>query len=138
MKFDFKYSILILFVIFIFIKKIISIAVETKLPTYKDFNDASDFTKILVKLRFVFSIISFIFTFYLLYSFKFSYPILLILIIILLNSIFYFLVDEQLIYLFVKRTKNIEKKIYFLNTYGDNIENILILLLDGFALKSIF
>jgi hypothetical protein len=138
MKNEGVYDILILFVIFIFIKKLVSIAVEIKLPTYDDLFEASDFWKNLVKLRTFFEIITFISSFYFLFNYNFNFFIRTIFLIIAIHSILYFVIDERFIYSLINKTEENKKVVYILDTYGDSIENLIIATFAFYALIVIF
>jgi hypothetical protein len=138
MKNESIYNLLILFVIFIFIKKLVSIAVEIKLPTYKDLDKTSTFWQNLVKLRSFFEIISVIWSSYFLLNYNLNFYIKIIFLIIAIHSILYFLVDERLIYLFLSKSEKIKETVYILDTYGDSIENLIIAIFAFYALLTIF
>jgi hypothetical protein len=138
MKNEGVYDILILFVIFIFIKKLVSIAVEIKLPTYDDLFEAPDFWKNLVKLRTFFEIITFISSFYFLFNYNFNFFIRTIFLIIAIHSILYFVIDERFIYSLINKTEENKKVVYILDTYGDSIENLIIATFAFYALIVIF
>jgi hypothetical protein len=138
MKHEYIYKLLILFVIFLFFKKVISIVIETKFPTYNDLNKASDFWKKLVKVRSFTEIISIITTLYFLINYTFNFFIRTIFLIILFNSILYFFIDRRLIYLFVNNTEKTDQYVYFLDTYGDSIENMTIAIFSIYSLITIF
>jgi hypothetical protein len=138
MKHENVYKLLILFVIFLFFKKVISIVIEAKFPTYNDLDKASDSWKKLVKVRSFTEIISIIATLYLLINYTFNFFIRTIFLIILFNSILYFFIDRRLIYLFVNNTEKTHQYVYFLDTYGDNVENMTIAIFSIYALITIF
>ena len=138
MKHEYIYKSLILFVIFLFFKKVISIVIEAKFPTYNDLDKASDFWKKLVKVRSFTEIISIIATLYFLINYTFNFFIRTIFLIILFNSILYFFIDRRLIYLFVNNTEKTDQYVYFLDTYGDNVENMLIAIFSIYSLITIF
>ena len=138
MKNENEYKLLILFIIFLLIKKIIGIIVEIKFPTYNDLNKSSEFWKVLVNIRSINEIITFIIASYFLYSFNFNLPAKLFFSIFLLHSILYFLIDEQFIYLFVNKNNNVKEIVYFLNTYGDSIENLITSIFALYAITIIF
>jgi len=138
MKNENEYKLLILFVIFLLIKKIIGIIVEIKFPTYNDLNKSSEFWKVLVNIRSINEIITFIISCYFLYTFNFNLPAKLIFSIFILHSILYFLIDEQFIYLFVNKDKNVKEIVHFLNTYGDSIENLITSIFAVYAITIIF
>ena len=138
MKNENVYDSLILFVIFIFIKKLVSLAVEIKLPTYKDLNKTSTFWHNLVKLRTFFEIITFIWSSYFLLNYNLNFYIRIIFFIISIHSILYFLVDERLIYLFLNKSEKIKETVYLLDTYGDSIENLIVAMFAFYVLVTIF
>ena len=138
MKNENVYNLLIIFVIFLFLKKSISIVIEAKFPTYNDLDKASDFWKKLVKVRSFTEIVSIIATLYFLINYTFNFFIRTIFLIILFNSILYFFIDRRLIYLFVNNTEKTHRYVYFLDTYGDNVENMTIAIFSIYALITIF
>ena len=138
MKNETVYNSLILFVIFILIKKLVSLAVEIKLPTYKDLNKTSTFWQNLVKLRTFLTVITFIWSCYFLLNYNLNFYIKIIFFIIAIHSILYFLVDERLIYLFLNKSEKIKKTVYILDTYGDSIENLVVAIFSFYVLIKIF
>ena len=135
MKNERIYSLLIIFTIFYFFKKILSIVIESKFPTYDNLENASEFWKTLIKIRSINVIITFICLVYFLYNFTFSFFIRTIFLIIIFNTFVYFLIDGKLIYLFVDSTEKTDQYVYFLDTYGDKVENLII---ESFALYALF
>ena len=75
MKNNAVYNLLIIFSIFYFFKKILSFVVERKFPTYNNLDNASEFWKILIKIRTINVIITFICLFYFLYNFTLNFLI---------------------------------------------------------------
>ena len=138
MKHENVYKLLILFVIFLFFKKVISIVIEAKFPTYNDLDKASDSWKKLVKVRSFTEIVSIIATCYFLFNYTFNFFIRTIFLIILFNSVLYFLIDRRLIYLFVNNSEKTDQYVYFLDTYGDNVENMTIAIFSIYSLITIF
>lgn len=138
MKNEGVYEMLILFVIFIFIKKLVSIAVEIKLPTYDDLTNSSIFWKNLVKLRTFFEIITFISSFYFVFNYNFNFFIRTIFLIIAIHSILYFVIDERFIYSLINETEENKRVVYILDIYGDSIENLIIATFAFYALIKIF
>jgi hypothetical protein len=132
------YKLLIIFVIFLLFKKIISVIIEKKFPTYKELKTSSPFWKFLVKIRSVSEIICIIATTYFLYNFALNHFIRVIFYIILIHGILYFLIDDQMIYLFVDKTVDTKDVVYILNVYVDNLENIIIALFAVYSLIVIF
>jgi hypothetical protein len=138
MKDDTEYMLLIVFVGFLLIKKFIGLIVEVKFPTYQDLDKASPPWKLLVKVRSFFNFITIFITSYLLYNYKFISAARLIFAIILIRCVFYFLIDDQLVWLFINKTHKTKEVVHFLNTYGDSISDFLITLVTVYALTTIF
>ncbi len=139
MKNERVYNLLIIFSIFYFLKKFISIAVETKFPTYDDLANASEFWKILIKIRTINVIITFICLFYFLYNFTLSFFIRTMFLIIMVHNIFYFLIDKHVIFQIIKNpSEKTREYVYLLNTYGDMIENIVVFSFAAYVLFTIF
>ena len=138
MKGDVEYTILIAFVAFLLIKKFVALVVEVKFPTYQDLDKASDLWRSIVKIRSALNFITIFVTSYFLYNYRFVAAARLIFTIILLRSVLYFLVDNQLVWLFINKTPKTKEVVHFLNTYGDSISDFLITLVAVYALKTIF
>ena len=133
-----KYYMLIFFVIFIFIKKIVDLVVEAKFPTYNDVKKSSSFWQNLVNLDSFLQIVSAIFVIYFLMFFNLNYFIKIIFIIILLQSIKYFLVEDRYIFLFIDNNNNNQKIIDLVDIYTDGASNLIISVFALFALVKIF
>jgi hypothetical protein len=138
MKGDVEYTILIAFVAFLLIKKFVALVVEVKFPTYQDLDKASDLWRSIVKIRSALNFITIFVTSYFLYNYRFVAAARLIFTIILLRSVLYFLVDNQLVWLFINKTPKTKEVVHFLNTYGDSISDFLITLVAVYALTTIF
>ena len=139
MKNNAVYNLLIIFSIFYFFKKILSFVVERKFPTYNDLDNASEFWKILIKIRTINVIIAFICLFYFLYNFTLNFLIRTIFLIIMAHNILYFLVDKHLIFSIIKNpSEKTREYVYYLNTYGDMIENIIVGSFVAYVIFSIF
>ena len=138
MKDDTEYKYLIGFVVFLAIKKFIGFIVEVKFPTYQDLDKATDLWKLIVKVRSFFNFITILITSYLLYNYKFIFAARLIFTIILIHCVFYFLIDDELVWLFINKTHKTKETVHFLNTYGDSISDFLITLVTVYALTTIF
>jgi len=138
MKGDVEYTILIAFVAFLLIKKFVALVVEVKFPTYQDLDKASDLWRSIVKIRSALNFITIFVTSYFLYNYRFVAAARLIFTIILLRSVLYFLVDDQLVWLFINKTPKTKEVVHFLNTYGDSISDFLITLVAVYALTTIF
>jgi hypothetical protein len=133
-----KYYMLIFFVVFIFIKKIVDLVVEAKFPTYNDVKKSSSFWQNLVKLDSFLQIVSAIFVIYFLMFFNLNYFIKIIFIIILLQSIKYFLVEDRYIFLFIDNNNNNQKIIDLVDIYTDGASNLIISVFALYALVKIF
>ena len=139
MKNDGVYNLLIIFTIFYFFKKILSIVIERKFPTYNDLTKASEFWKTLIKIRTINVIITFICVSYFLYNYTFNFFIRTFFLIIISHNIFYFLIDEHVIFKIIKNpSEKTRKYVYLLNTYGDLIENWIVATFAFYALIAIF
>ena len=138
MKGDTEYKYLIVFVIFLAIKKMVAFTVEAKFPTYQDLDKASTSWKVLVKIRNALNLLSLLFASYFLYNYKFTFSVMLIFWIVWLRAIFYFLIDDQLVWLFINKTHKTRTIVHDLNTYGDSVSDFLITLLAVYALAKIF
>ena len=137
MKDDTEYKYLIGFVVFLAIKKFIGFIVEVKFPTYQDLDKATDLWKHIVKVRSFFNFITILITSYLLYNYKFIFAARLIFTIILIRCVFYFLIDDELVWLFINKTHKTKETVHFLNTYGDSISNFFITIVAVYALMTI-
>jgi hypothetical protein len=129
---------LIFFVVFIFIKKIVDLVVEAKFPTYNDVKKSSSFWQNLVNFDSFLQIISAIFVIYFLMFFNLNYFIKIIFIIILLQSIKYFLVEDRYIFLFIDNNNNNQKIIDLVDIYTDGLSNLIISVFALYALVKIF
>lgn len=139
MKNERVYNLLIIFSIFYFFKKILSVAIERKFPTYNDLDKASEFWKILIKIRTISVIITFICLFYFLYNFTLNFFIRTMFLIIMIHNILYFLIDKHVIFQIIKNPSDKTREyVYLLNTYGDMVENIIIFSFSAYVLFSIF
>jgi hypothetical protein len=138
MKSELEYTYLIVFVIFLLVKKFVALVVEVKFPTYNDLDGASIFWKVLVKIRSLMDLMTLLFTSYFLYNYKFTPPVRLIFQILLLRSLLYFLIDDQFIWLFINRTHKTREVVHFLNTFGDSISDFIITCIIVYALTKIF
>ena len=138
MKGDTEYKYLIVFVIFLAIKKMVAFTVEAKFPTYQDLDKASTSWKVLVKIRNALNLLSLLFASYFLYNYKFTFSVMLIFWIVWIRAIFYFLIDDQLVWLFINKTHKTRTIVHDLNTYGDSVSDFLIALVAVYALAKIF
>ena len=138
MKGDTEYKYLIVFVIFLAIKKMVAFTVEAKFPTYQDLDKASTSWKVLVKIRNALNLLSLLFASYFLYNYRFTSSVMLIFWIVWLRAIFYFLIDDQLVWLFINKTHKTRTIVHDLNTYGDSVSDFLIALVAVYALAKIF
>ena len=138
MNSDTEDTFLIAFVIFLAIKNLVAIIVHAKFPTYENLDKASTFWKIIVKMRSVLNLLSLLFASYFLYNYKFTFSVMLIFWIVWLRAIFYFLIDDQLVWLFINKTHKTRTIVHDLNTYGDSVSDFLIALVAVYALAKIF
>ena len=116
----------------------VAFTVEAKFPTYQDLDKASTSWKVLVKIRNALNLLSLLFASYFLYNYKFTFSVMLIFWIVWLRAIFYFLIDDQLVWLFINKTHKTRTIVHDLNTYGDSVSDFLIALVAVYALAKIF
>ena len=138
MKGDTEYTILIAFVAFLLVKKMVAFLVEVEFPTYEKLDKASTFWKVLVKIRSTLNFITIFVTSYFLYNYRFVAAARLIFTIILLRSVLYFLVDNQLVWLFINKTHKTRTIVHDLNTYGDSATHSIVAIIAIYALAKIF
>ena len=139
MKNEGVYNLLIIFIIFYSFKKILSIVIERKFPTYNDLTKASEFWKTLIKIRTINVVITFIWLSYFLYNYALNFFIRTIFYTIMLHNIYYFLIDEHVIFKIIKNPSDETREyVHYLNTYGDWIENWIVESFAIYALFSIF
>jgi len=135
---ELSYILLIGFIIFLFVKKVLAVIVETKFPDYRNLKNASPQWKKLVNLRRLFNVISIVILSYFLIKYKFNRYIKIILSLLLLISIKYFIVDERLVYYFVNDNAENNKIIDLIDDKFDFYIDIVCLLFAVHALNSIF
>lgn len=133
-----KYYMLIFFVVFLLIKKIIDLVVEAKFPTYKNVKKASPFWQNLVKIDTFLEIVSDIFVVYFLLFFNLNYYIKIIFMIMLIDSFSLFLIEYRYIYLFIDKNETNEKMVHLIDVYFDGSTNLLVSAFALFALVKIF
>jgi hypothetical protein len=133
-----SYISLIVFILFLFVKKLLAVIVETKYPDYRNLKNATPLWKKLVDLRRVFNVISIVTLSYFLINYKFNRYIKVILALLLLISIKYFIIDERLIYYFVEDNAENNKVVYLIDDKVDFYLDIICLLFAVHALNSIF
>jgi hypothetical protein len=97
-----SYILLIVFIVFLFFKKILAIIIEVKVPNYKYLNNAPPLWKNLVNLRRIFNAVDIIAISYFLINYKLNKYIRIIFALLLLISLKYFIIDERLIYNFIE------------------------------------
>ena len=138
MKGDTEYTILIAFVAFLLVKKMVAFLVEVEFPTYEKLDKASTFWKVLVKIRSVLNLLSLLFSAYFLYNYRFTPVITLIFWMFLIRSIYYFVIDERYIWLFINETPETVRIVRHLNIYGDSISHSIVAIIAVYALAKIF
>jgi len=138
MKGETEYLYLIAFVAFVLIKDFIALLVEVKFPTYQDLDKATDFWKVLVKIRSAMNFITIWAISYFLYTYKLTYAARLIFKILLVRSILYFMIDDQYIWFFINKTPERRTIVHDLNTYGDSVALFLVALVAVYSLTTIF
>jgi hypothetical protein len=132
------YLIIIIYFIFLFYKKIFDFTVEYYLPTYKNLNRSSDLLKSMVKIRNINSTINILFTLFILIFLKTNIYIFILMLISLISSIRYFLIDYRYIYYIINKTPEIEKNVDYIDRYGDAIFNIIFFAYASYVIIKLF
>ena len=138
MNSDTEYTFLIAFVIFLAIKNLVALIVQAKFPTYEKLEKASIFWKIVVKMRSVLNLLTLLFSGYLLYNYIFMPVITLIFWLFFIRSIYYFVINERYIWLFINKTPETVRIVRDLNTYGDSATHSIVAIIAIYALAKIF
>jgi hypothetical protein len=132
------YIILIIYFIFLFFKKIFDYTVEYYSPTYKKLEKSSDTIKTMVRIRNINSTINILFTSYILVFLKTNIYIFILMLLSLISSIRYFLIDYRYIYYIINKTPKIEENIEYFDRYGDTIFNYVFLAYTCYVLIKLF
>jgi hypothetical protein len=135
---DTVYYLLIGYVIFTVFQKSISLTVEYHFPTFRELNSASGFWKNVVMLRSFNNVVSIVGASYFLYNYQFETLIRAMLLLTLVKSSAYFIIDERYIYSLVNETEDNKRLIHLFDVYGDPILNVFIGLSVVYALAVIF
>ena len=138
MKTETTYYILIAFIVFAIIKSILVNSIEYKYPTYRELSSAPTIWKQLIKIRGLFNILSILFIVVVLYSYKFAGLVKLFFIIILFQSIMYFIIDKRFIYLIMPETTENTNLVRIYDKYGDRVADTIILMFVIYSLFFIF
>lgn len=121
-----SYILLIVFILFLFVKKLLAVIVETKYPDYRNLKNATLWKK-LVDLRRVFNVISIVTLSYFLINYKFNKYIIIILSLLLLISVKYFVIDERIIFYFIEDNAENDKVVYLIHDKLDFYLDIICL-----------
>ena len=138
MKYQQTYIILIVYFIFLFYKKIFDYTVEYYLPTYKNLDKKSNKLQTLVKIRNFNSTVNIIFTLYIILFLKTNIYIVILMLLSLISSIRYFLIDYRYIYYIINKTPEIEKNIDYFDRYGDTVFNYVFLAYTVYVMIKLF
>jgi hypothetical protein len=138
MKYQQTYIILIVYFIFLFYKKIFDYTVEYYLPTYKNLDKKSNKLQTLVKIRNFNSTVNIIFTLYIIFFLKTNIYIVILMLLSLISSIRYFLIDYRYIYYIINKTPEIEKNIDYFDRYGDTVFNYVFLAYTVYVMIKLF
>lgn len=136
------YYLVIVFIVFMVIKKILDQIIDLHYPTYNP--PPTGNWKYLVALRNIFSILAILFSAWILILFKgkSNFFVNTLLILIILNNILYNLVDNRfsngLIYYFIKKTEQNEKIIVFIDKYFNTITDWVITIFIIYSFGFIF
>jgi hypothetical protein len=132
------YSILIIFFIFIAIKKTYDIIIDYKYPTYEYIEKADPSQKYLFTIRNLFSLSSIVFILYIICFFKLNSFIFIILILFFIQNIMYFLIDKRYIYNFVDKENLNMNVIILIDKVFNGSLNLIVALYAFYVLINIF
>jgi hypothetical protein len=132
------YSILIIFFIFIAIKKTYDIFIDYKYPTYEYIEKADSSQQYLFTIRNLFSLSSIVFILYIIYFFKLNTFIFTILILFFIQNIMYFLIDKRYIYNFVDKENLNMNLIILIDKVFNGSLNLIVGLYAFYVLINIF
>jgi hypothetical protein len=124
---ELSYILLIVFILFLFVKKLLAVIVETKYPDYRNLKNATPLWKKLVDLRRVFNVISIVTLSYFLINYKFNRYIKVILSLLLLISVKYFVIDERIIFYFIEDNAENNRVVYLIDDKLDFYLDIICL-----------
>jgi len=132
------YTLLILFILWLALKKSMDIIIDFKFPVY--IPPPTGFWKYFVDLRDIFTAFSMIFSVILLIilSGVTNYYIKTIIVMLLLNDVAYFLVDKRLIWNIIPENQNTRQIIDFFDIYLNSLTNLLFGLYAFYAIVTIF
>ena len=136
MKNNTLYMLLIVFIVFLFFKKIIDLIVDIEFPTYKP--PPTGNWKYLVTLRDICSFISLVVIVAILIISKGSinFYINLFLYTYLLYDILYFLIDYGIIYYFIDKTNKSKQYIFIIETFDKYLNSFINVILSLFCFYS--
>jgi len=123
---------------FICLKKIVDIIGEIKFPNYNNLKNESNFWKNFVFVRDFLNALSLVLKIAIIYYLKLTGYILALFLLLILNNVFYFLVEERFIYYFIPKEKLNLKVLDWLDKYGGLFDNLLTFLLAFYIIIHIF
>lgn len=124
MKNENTYKVIIIYFIFLVIKKLIDFTIEIRLPTYKNLNKETKFWKDMVLLRRVLSFMDIIFIIFIFAFYKLNIILIIILALLLVGEAQYILISERFIDYLTGSSSQNHKIINFVDEYGDRIRNL--------------
>jgi hypothetical protein len=137
-----SFNALIIFIVFIFIKKIYDFIISVIYPEQeiylnKDL-DKIQLRKIAIRFRTLFSLISLFWVLYLATFYKYNTTIYLLLFFVFISSIFYLLFEKRVIYYLIDKEKLDSKIIDNLDKEGGIVINIIYLLIFSYIMYKLF
>jgi hypothetical protein len=138
MKNENTYKILILYIIFLVIRKIVDFTVEIHIPTYENLKKESKFWKDMVLLRRVLCFMDIMFIIFIFAFYKLNTFINIILFLIFLGDLEYILIDERIIDYITGKSSQNNKVINFVDHYGDRIRSLFAFLFCFYVIINIF
>jgi len=141
MKPEDSFNALINYLIFVFFKRIYDFFLSIKYPdavSVLQENKTITIDTILIDIRTLLSGISITWLLYLVSVYKYNTNIYLLLFFMFCSNIFFFLIERNLIYIFIDKEKIDSKIIYKLDTIGGMIINIIFLFIYCYLIYKLF
>jgi len=141
MKPEDSFNALINYLIFVFFKRIYDFFLSIKYPdavSVLQENKTITIDTILIDIRTLLSGISITWLLYLVSVYKYNTNIYLLLFFMFCSNIFFFLIERNLIYIFIDKEKIDSKIIYNIDTIGGIIFNIIFLFIYCYLIYKLF
>jgi len=138
MKNENSYQMIIYLIVFLFIKSIIDLMYEIKNPDSSKIDKNDIVATNLEKAENISSFIAIIFVFVLFSFYKLNSVVNFFLIIILISTLEYFLVNKRYVYLFIKPSNFSDKIVKYLDLYFDKLRIFMLMSFSLYCLFKIF